>query len=564
MKKTSGFRLMLVSVLLLVGSLSQAVQEARYLVALKQPTSGMASTQRLELQKNTESLMQFVQSSNFNGQMESHLDRVNSLIIKTASAADLAALKNNPAVEFIDKEVFHKGPKPVAGFVATPQQFSPIRNFRSGQSTPWGIRAVRAVEAWNMSRSGLGSRVLVLDTGIDKDHPSLAANFEAGRDFVGDTNDVPYPYFDLGGHGTHVAGTVAASLDGSGFTGVAPQAKILMGRVCASGCSNLAIASGINWGVSQAVDVISMSLGGAFSTPSERRAIQAALSAGITVVAASGNGGQGQVSYPAALTGVIAVGATDINNLKASFSQYGPELAVVAPGVDVISSVPRGTGLESEVRIQVGQQSAQIVKSVTFSGSFAPAEPMINTLVPAGLGKPEDFAKVNVRGKYALVQRGEIMFAEKATNALQAGAAGLIVYNNAPGLIRGSITSDGSTLQIPVFMIEQTSGETLLQVINSGRQARASLVVVRTNYSSFDGTSMATPHVAGVIALIKAANKSLSPAQVKQILMGTATPLGPNSNNELGAGLVNAQKAVEMALRAKAQQSQMPNFSQNR
>lgn len=554
---------MLVSALVLVGSLLQAAQDVRYLVALKQPSSTMASIQRVELQKNTERLMQFVQSSQFNGQMESHLERVNGLIIKTSSAQDLEAIKSNPAVEFIDKEVFHKAPKPIAGFVATPQQFSPLRNFRSGQSTPWGIRAVRAVEAWNMSRSGLGSRVLVLDTGIDKDHPSLAPNFEAGRDFVGDNNNVPYPYFDLGGHGTHVAGTVAAALDGSGFTGVAPQAKILMGRVCASGCSNLAIASGINWGVSQSVDVISMSLGGAFSTPSERRAIQAALNAGITVIAASGNSGEGRVSYPAALTGVIAVGATDINNQKASFSQYGPELAIVAPGVDVISTVPQGTGLESEVRIQVGQQSAQIVKSVTFAGSFAPAQPMINSLVPAGLGKPEDFAKVNVRGKYALVQRGEIMFAEKATNAIQAGAAGVIVYNNAPGLIRGSITSDGSTLPIPVFMIEQNVGETLVQMISSGRQARASLVVVRTDYSSFDGTSMATPHVAGVIALVKAANKSLTPAQVKQILQATATPLGPNSNNELGAGLVNAQKAVEMALRAKAQQSRGPQFSRS-
>ena len=563
MKKTSGFRLILVSALLLVGSLSTAAQESRYFVALKQPTVGMASTQRSELQRNTESLMQFVQSSQFNGQMESHLARVNSLIIKTASAADLAALKASPAVEFIDREVFHKGPKPVAGFTATTQQYSPLRSFRSGLPTPWGIRAVRAMEAWNVSRSGLGARVLVLDTGIDKDHPSLAANFEAGRNFVSDNNSqVPYPFFDLGGHGTHVAGTVAASLDGSGFTGVAPQAKILMGRVCSEGCSNLAIAAGINWGVSQAVDVISMSLGGAFSTPAERRAIQAALSAGITVVAASGNGGTANVSYPAALAGVIAVGATDINNQKASFSQYGPELAVVAPGVDVMSTVPRGTGLESEVRIQVGQQAAQIVKSVTFQGSFAPAQPMINSLVPAGLGKPEDFAKVNVRGKYALVSRGEIMFAEKATNAVQAGAAGLIVYNNAPGLIRGSITSDGSTLPIPVFMVEQTVGETLLQVIASGREARASLVVVRTSYSSFDGTSMATPHVAGVIALIKATNKALTPAQVKQILMGTATPLGPNSNNELGAGLVNAQKAVEVALRAKAQQSRMPQFSQ--
>jgi subtilisin family serine protease len=77
--------------------------------------------------------------------------------------------------------------------------------------------------------------------------------------------------------------------------------------------------------------------------------------------------------------------------------------------------------------------------------------------------------------------------------------------------------------------------------------------VVQTNYSSFDGTSMATPHVAGVVALMKSANKALLPNQVKQILMGTASPLSPNGNNELGAGLVNAKLAVEAALRVQTQ-----------
>ncbi|MFN9068572.1 MAG: PA domain-containing protein, partial [Bdellovibrionales bacterium] len=157
--------------------------------------------------------------------------------------------------------------------------------------------------------------------------------------------------------------------------------------------------------------------------------------------------GEAKVSYPAALPGVIAVGATDINNQKASFSQFGPELSIVAPGVDVISTVPQGTGLDPEVRLAVGGQNFQLVKSTTFQGSFAPVRPMINELVFAGLGRPEDFQKVDISGKFALVVRGEIKFAEKAVNAIRAGAAGLVVFNNAPGLIRGSLTEDESTLK---------------------------------------------------------------------------------------------------------------------
>ncbi|MFN9066136.1 MAG: S8 family serine peptidase, partial [Bdellovibrionales bacterium] len=102
-------------------------------------------------------------------------------------------------------------------------------------------------------------------------------------------------------------------------------------------------------------------------------------------------------------------------------------------------------------------------------------------------------------------------------------------------------------------------GETLVKVMSQGQVARASLVVVQTNFSSFDGTSMATPHVAGVVALMKAANKSLLPNQIKQILMGTATPLQPNGNNELGAGLINAQRAVEASVRVQRPQQQVRN-----
>lgn len=477
------------------------------------------------------------------------LDNLNTLIITVKNDVEVAQIKALPGVAFVEKEVFHEAPRPHAGALSVKQPQGKYKKAQIGTNTPWGIMAVKAPAAWNKAARGAGARVLVLDTGIDASHPSLKDNFEAGKDFTGASAGEDYN--DNNGHGTHVAGTIAGELDNTGFTGVAPLARVLAGRVCSEqGCSNIAIAQGVNWGIEQNVDVISMSLGGMWSTPAEREAIAKADAAGITVVAASGNSGTPRVSYPAALPTVIAVGAIDSSLKKADFSQWGPELAIVAPGVAVVSSVPMGTGRESSVTISVGQKSAA-VKSSTFQGAREVLSPESNELVEAGLGKVEDFAKVNVTGKYALVSRGEIAFAEKAANAIKAGAAGLVVYNNAPGLIQGALTQDGSVLSIPVFMIEQTVGQEIVKTLAAGTAVKATLQTVATNYSAFDGTSMATPHVSGVIALMKAANKKLTPAQVKAIIQSTATALGPNTQNEYGAGLINAEEAVNAAVSAR-------------
>jgi serine protease len=477
------------------------------------------------------------------GRVEDSLEKLNALIVDAKNEIEIQKLKSNPAVAYVEKEVFHPAPRPMKAVLGPATQSS-----RSilGQKTPWGISSVKAPEAWVASGKGKGSRVLVLDTGIDSSHPSLKDNFEQGKDFTGQSSGNDFS--DKVGHGTHVAGTIAGALDSSGFTGVAPLAKVLAGRVCSEqGCSNVAIAQGINWGIQQKVDVISMSLGGAWSTPAERTAVSAADKAGITVVAASGNNGSNKVSYPAALSTVIAVGAVDSSLKKADFSQYGPELAVVAPGVAVLSSVPQGTGRESSVEISIGNKSSKVA-STTFQGAREVLSPEVNELVPVGLGKAEDFAKVNVKGKFALIGRGEIKFLEKIENAINAGAVGAVIYNNVPGLLQGALTENGEVLPISVFMIEQVVGLDLVKQISSGQTVKATLLTVATDYAEFDGTSMATPHVAGVVALMKAAKKSLTGSQVKAILKRTAQPLGPNSNNEYGAGIVNAEAAVNAAL----------------
>jgi subtilisin family serine protease len=287
-----------------------------------------------------------------------------------------------------------------------------------------------------------------------------------------------------------------------------------------------------------------MSLGGMLATRAEKLAIEAAEAAGVIVVAASGNDGKKRVSFPAAFPTVLSVGAVDSKSVKADFSNWGPELDVVAPGVGVNSSVPRGTGKETVVKVTTHGQT-QLVESTGFAGSPDVEQPLELEVVYCKLGKTEDFNGLNLAGKYALIQRGEISFADKAKNAIAAGARGVIIYNNVPGLIQGAVTQDGSLLVIPVVMIKQDVGEALRDLAKNGARPTVSVQTMKTDYASFDGTSMATPHVSGVAALMKAANPRAFPARVREVIKATATPLSPNDDNQVGHGLVNAQAAVE-------------------
>jgi subtilisin family serine protease len=198
-----------------------------------------------------------------------------------------------------------------------------------------------------------------------------------------------------------------------------------------------------------------------------------------------------------------------------------------------------GTGRQAIVSV-----NGKSVNSSSFGGSPLISQPLQNQLVFAGFGQTTDIP-ATVSGKFALISRGTIAFADKVKNAVAAGAAGVILYNNEPGLLNGAL---GFDVQIPVVMIEQTIGQQIKLVLDQGQTVTASVQTTPADYASFSGTSMATPHVAGVVALIKAANKSLSPAQVKSILQKTAMAMQPNTQNELGSGLVNSEAAVKAAL----------------
>jgi len=186
--------------------------------------------------------------------------------------------------------------------------------------------------------------VAVLDTGVDAAHPDLAGRVLAGWDSMNPAGDGRR---DPNGHGTHVAGIIAAGVDNAeGIAGVAPGVRILPVRVLdASGNGDDdELALGIIWAVDHGADILNLSIGGAVPSALLEGAIDYALDAGVLVVVAAGNAGaSGNVpSYPAAYPQVLAVGATDSADRRAIFSNTGSYLDIAAPGSWIVSTWPGG------------------------------------------------------------------------------------------------------------------------------------------------------------------------------------------------------------------------------
>jgi subtilisin len=260
----------------------------------------------------------------FGGQI-THEYNLISAIACSLPAQAVNALQKNPHIAFVEED-----------FEVTALEY--------GYPTEdWGITQIGA-KSVHATNKGTGIKVGVIDTGINKLHEDLSMKIGGGWDFVNNDNDP----MDDNGHGTHCAGIIAAAINTYNgvpvaVVGVAPEASIYAYKVLNSrGSGTISnIILGIQRAVTDQVDVISMSLGSTSYSQGLYDACVAATSNNVVVVAAAGNSGNtatgSTVNYPAKFECVIAVGATNVNDVLATFSSTGPEVDVVAPGVSILS-----------------------------------------------------------------------------------------------------------------------------------------------------------------------------------------------------------------------------------
>ncbi len=447
--------------------------------------------------------------------------------------------------------------------------------------------------------TGKNITIAIIDTGIDYTHPDLGnctqqqfltgtcSKVIGGYDFLNNDNDP----MDDQGHGSHVAG-IAAGTGKGGIKGIAPDAKIYAYKVCDTNgmCSKMGIIAGIDRAVdpnnngdfSDHANIISMSLGydceyyDSSCGPDDftSTSVDNAVDAGVIVVIAGGNSGphSSTIGTPATARKAITVGA--------SYNDNGRNSSLHINGI-LLNSI-------GMINSAIGNINTEI-KNVS------------------GIGNSSDFSlSGNFNGKIALIKRGDLTFAEKVKNAQYAGAVGVIIYNNKTGPI-GETASFNKT-SIPAITISLEDGTSILNNLSQGKvyanltsgknltfpdtitdfSSRGPIIVGNeriykpdivapgyyicsaqssqdtiwqeyvnlygngTDIHCFDskhidisGTSMSTPMVAGIVALIKQSKPTWNPQEIKDALRNTAIDMNYSVNDQ-GFGLVNLVRAINL------------------
>ncbi|MFW5926891.1 MAG: PKD domain-containing protein [Wenzhouxiangella sp.] len=447
-------------------------------------------------------------------------DRSVNAIAATLPEQALEGLNNNPNIVNIESD---------------------NRIYPMAQSVPYGIPMVQADQ---VSDADAGNRmVCIIDSGYYDGHEDLqTGNVTASHDSgSGD------PFTDSCGHGSHVAGTIAALDNDAGVIGVNPSGNLNMHIVKVFGDDDPESGS-CGWSYSSdlidaayecgdaGADVINMSLGGGTSSSTEEQAFQDLYDQGVLSIAAAGNDGNTAYSYPASYDVVVSVAAIDSNKQVADFSQKNDQVELAAPGVGVDSTVPF---VEAQLIVD-----AEYTVSALEGGAETDAT---GDLVDGGLCDSAG----SWSGKTVLCERGDISFADKVANVESGGGVAAIIYNNEPGGFAGTLDCGGPAWKtcssIPGVTASQADGQHLVDN-QLGASAYVSTVTTApaSGYASWDGTSMATPHVAGVAALVWSHFSDLGPADIRDALAATAEDLGDAGRDDsYGYGLIQAAAAVD-------------------
>jgi subtilisin family serine protease len=438
----------------------------------------------------------------------------------------LSGLERNPNVDYVEEDVKRY---PLAG--TTPSDGSP---YATGQLVPYGIKMVQADQLPDTYADT--RKVCIIDSGYAWGHEDLSSS----ANITGDNDSGTGAWnTDENHHGTHVAGTISAlNNSGIGVVGVAANSKLKLHIIKVFGKDGWAysstLASAANKCGTAGANVISMSLGGSFSSRTEQKAFDTLYtSKNVLSIAAAGNGGNTRVSYPAGYSSVVSVAAIDENKAWATFSQYNKDVEIAAPGVNVLSTVPTGSGSVSSLTVNSAAYEAG-----GMDGS--PKATASGMLKDFGLG--DSYVPGSMTGTVCLIQRGTIEFGLKVKNCQDSGGMGAVIYNNVAGSFSGTTGTYATT--IPSVTTSDTVGATLKGLTGTW----ATVAVSPSNYAFFDGTSMATPHVSAVAALVWSYFPTCTAAQIRTTLNNSAEDLGAAGRDaKFGYGLVRAKAAYDRA-----------------
>ncbi|EYB67380.1 peptidase S8/S53 subtilisin kexin sedolisin [Deinococcus phoenicis] len=448
--------------------------------------------------------------------------------------------------------------------------------------------------------TGKGVKVGVIDSGIDVDHPAFRGRIVAGYDFVGDDYGkdgkyVPVPDDnpdDCGGHGTHVAGIIGGNdpsntRNGVGFKGVAPDVSFGAYRIfgCSGSSYDDVILAAMERSVQDGMQVVNMSLGSAFDDWAETPLAKAGnrmVKRGVVLVASAGNSGaDGQYSMGGPTMGDNVISVASVDNVKIELDSF---------------TLTGGT-------------------KIGFYAATGSPEPKTGTTLPITKGPNssttvtndgcDPYAENSLTGKAVLIRRGTCSFYIKASNAQKAGAAAVILYNNAAGYINPTVAGD-PPITIPVVSVSDTDGAKIDSLIASGVSVTfdgGKIAIANptgnasSSFSSFgmsaelelkpdigapggniystyplnkedgsgyavlSGTSMASPHVAGAAALLLQAYPNTQAKDMRGVLMNTANLRWylngstlveglPDYVQRQGAGMVDIVNAYTNTVRA--------------
>jgi len=426
---------------------------------------------------------------------------------------------------------------------------------------------IGALEPIKLGFDGSGITIAVIDTGVDYNHPDLFGFGNNGKVIGGyDYVDNDGSPMDTNGHGTEVTGIIAA--DGQ-LQGIAPKSKILAYRVSQNGeaVSSDLIIKAIEQAVQDNADIINISLGVNMTNNRIDQAVNKAVEHGVVVIVAAGNHGpdMATIGSPGKNPNTITVGAT-YNNITSS---------LVAT-------------------LEVGDEKYQVLPMV---GTLPIDEPIIAEIVFGKYGRERDLTGPEIEESILLVERGSdvedeiVYFSDKEFNAAQAGALGIIVYNNIPGLFYGELihesVSPDYNPSIPAVSISRGKGmmlrESLEQKTNGtlnifyhpdfvahfssrgpvspfyikpdlvapGAFVNTTLTDGKYNFTS--GTSFAAPHVSGAAALLLHKKSDLSPSEIKSLLVTTSNTVSDAYGNNFpaeitGTGRLNVTQAFNANL----------------